>query len=38
MYRFALIVIAVTLLTSSIAQAASYQQTDGTILDPIVNR
>jgi len=38
MYRFALLVVAVTLLTSSIAQAASYQQTDGTILDPIVNR
>ena len=37
MYRFALLVVAVTLLTSSIAQAASYKKTDGTVVDPIMN-
>ena len=35
MRRFALLIIAVTLLTSSIAQAASYQMVTGTIVDPI---
>jgi hypothetical protein len=37
MYRFALLVIVVTLLTSSIAQATSYLRTDGAIVDPIMN-
>ena len=37
MYRFALLIVAVTLLTSSIAQAASYQMTSGTIVDPILD-
>ncbi len=37
MYRFALLVVFVTLLTSSIAQAASYKKTDGTVVDPIMN-
>ena len=37
MYRFALLVIFVTLLTSSIAQAASYKKTDETIVDPILH-
>ena len=35
MRRFALLIVAVTLLTSSIAQAASYQMVTGTIVDPI---
>ena len=37
MYGFALLVVAVTLLTSSIAQAASYQKTTGTIVNPILD-
>ena len=37
MHRFALLVVAVTFLTSSMAQAASYQKTDGTIVDPIID-
>jgi len=37
MYRFALLVAAVTLLSGSMAQAASYQKTDGTIVDPIMD-
>ena len=37
MYRFALLVIFVTLLTSSVAQAASYEMTSGTIVDPILD-
>ena len=37
MYRFALLVVAVTLLSGSIAQAASYQKTDGTIVDSIMD-
>ena len=36
MYRFALLVVAVTLLTSSVAQAASYETIFGTIVDPIL--
>ena len=36
-YRFALLVVVVTLLTSSIAQAASYEKRDGTIVDPILD-
>ena len=35
MYWFSLLVITVTLLSGSVAQAASYQKTDGTIVDPI---
>jgi uncharacterized protein YjbI with pentapeptide repeats len=35
MRRFALVVIAVTLLSGSVTQAGSYQKTDGTIIDPI---
>jgi hypothetical protein len=38
MYRFALLVVAVTLLSGSVAQAASYQQWGGTIIDPIMYR
>ena len=37
MCRFALLVIAVTLLVGSMAQAASYEKTDGTIVDPILD-
>ena len=37
MYRFALLVIFVTLLSGSVAQAASYEKTDGTIVDPILH-
>ena len=37
MYRFALLVVAVTLLTSSVAQAASYRKKDRTVVDPILN-
>ena len=37
MYRFALLVIFVTLLSGSVAQAASYQMTNGTIVDPILD-
>ncbi len=37
MYRFALLIVAVTLLTSSVAQAASYEKRDGTIVDPILD-
>ena len=37
MHRSGLLVVAVTLLTSSISQVASYQQTDGTIVDPILD-
>ena len=36
MYRFALLIVAVTLLSGSVAQAASYKKTDGTIVDPIL--
>lgn len=35
MCRFALLVVFVTLLTVSIAQAGSYQKKDGSIVDPI---
>ena len=38
MRSFTLLVIFVTVLTSSIAQAASYEKTSGTIVDPILNR
>jgi len=37
MYKFALLVVAVTLLSGSIVQAASYQKTDGTVVDPIMH-
>ena len=37
MYRFALLIVAVTLLSGSVAQAASYKKTDGAIVDPIMN-
>ena len=37
MCRFALLVIAVTLLVGSMAEAASYQMTSGTIVDPILD-
>ena len=37
MRRFALAIIAVTLLSGSIAQAASYEKTDGAIVDPILD-
>ena len=37
MYRFALLVVAVTLLSGSVAQAASYEMTSGTIVDPILD-
>ena len=37
MYWFSLLVIAVTLLSGSVAQAASYQKTKGTIVDPMLN-
>ena len=37
MYRFALLVIFVTLLTSSISQAASYRMRSDTIVDPILD-
>ena len=37
MYRFALLVVAVTLLTGSIAPAVSYEKWDGTIVDPITD-
>ena len=36
MYRFSLLVVAVTLLTGSVTQAARYK-TDGTFVDPIVD-
>jgi len=36
MYRFTLLIVAVMLLTSSVAQAASYQKRDGTVVDPIL--
>jgi len=36
MYRFVLVVIAVTLLTSSIARAASYLRINGIVVDPIM--
>jgi hypothetical protein len=35
-YRFTLLIVAVMLLTSSVAQAASYQKRDGTVVDPIL--
>ena len=38
MYRFALLIVAATLLTSSISQAASYKKTDGAIVDPIMDQ
>ena len=38
MRRFALLVVVVTLLTGSVARAASYQMTNGTIVDPILHR
>ena len=37
MRRFVLVIIAVTLLSGSVAQAASYLKRDGTIVDPILN-
>ena len=37
MHRFTLFVVAVTLLTSSMTQAASYQKTDGTVVDPVMD-
>ena len=37
MCRFALLVVAVTLLVGSMAQAASYKKTNGTIVDPILD-
>ena len=37
MYRFALLIVAVTLLSGSVAQAASYKKTDGAIVDPIMD-
>ena len=37
MRRFALVVIAVALLSGSVAQAASYQATNGDIVDPILD-
>ena len=37
MRRFALLVVAVTLLTGSVARAASYQKRDGTIVDLILD-
>ena len=37
MRRVALLVIAVTLISGSFVQAASYQKTNGTIVDPIVS-
>jgi uncharacterized protein YjbI with pentapeptide repeats len=37
MRRFTLLVVAVTLLSGSTVQAASYQKTNGTIVDPIVS-
>ena len=37
MRRLVLLVIAVTLFSGSVAQAASYQKTDGTIVDPIMD-
>jgi len=37
MYRFALLIVAVTLLTSSVAQAASYRRLGGAIVDPIMD-
>ena len=37
MHRFALLVIFVTLLSGSVAQAASYEKTDGAIVDPILD-
>ena len=37
MYRFALLVVAVTLLSGSMARAASYEKTDGAIVDPILD-
>ena len=37
MCRFVLVVIVVTLLSGSVVQGASYQKTDGTIVDPILD-
>ena len=37
MCRFALLVFAVTMLVGSMAQAASYKKTNGTIVDPILD-
>jgi len=37
MYGFALLVVAVTLLSGSVAQAARYKKTDGTFVDPILD-
>ena len=38
MYRFAVLIVAVTLLSGYIAQVASCQMTSGTIVDPILDR
>ena len=35
---FFLAMVLTALLTSSVAEAASYQKTDGTIIDPILDR
>ena len=37
MYQFALLVVALTLLSGSVAQAASYKKWDGTIVDSIMD-
>ena len=37
MYRFALLIVAVTLLVGSVAQAASYETKKGTIEDSIMD-
>jgi len=37
MYRFALLIVAVMLLSCSIVQAASYEKTSGTTVDPILD-
>ena len=37
MYRFSLLVVAVTLLRGSVVHAASYTETDGTVVDPILD-
>ena len=35
---FSLVMVLAALLTGSVAEAASYQKTNGTIVDPIVDR
>ena len=37
MYRFALLIVAVTLLSGSVSQAASYEKRTGPIVDPILD-